>query len=220
MLAPIALALALAAAQDVPRDLPKSELPAKAVCIVCSGSGDFHGEEKPTGGVEYKGKRYYFCASGEGKAFKKDPDAYLPPVLPMPAPPLKAVDLAGKPVTLADHAGKVVLVDFWATWCKPCVKSLPTIDRIASKWKDQGVVVLGVSIDEKPALVAPFLKKKPVGYPMLLDDPKNPTWKAYNVRFIPALFLIDRSGNVVAHWRGEANAADIEAALAKVVAAP
>ena len=205
-----------ALAQDTPQPIPKAEWPKKAVCIVCAGLGDFHGEEAPVGGVRYKGKAYFFCAPNEGKEFLKDPDGYLPPVLPRPAPALNVTDLAGKPVSLADYRGKIVLLDFWATWCKPCVAGMPGLDKLAARWKDKDIVVLGISIDQEPKKVAPFLKKKPVSYPIVLDNPKTPSYATFKVKVLPSMFLIDKDGNIVAQWRGETKPAEIEKALAKL----
>ena len=74
---------------------------------------------------------------------------------------------------------------------------------------------MGISIDEDTKKVAPFLKKKPVGYPILLDNLSTPSWAAFKVRAIPALFLIDRKGNIVAQWRGEVKPALVDAAIAE-----
>ena len=70
----------------MPEEIAKKDLPKKAVCFVCSANGETHGEEKPAAGARYKGKTYYFCNEKEAVAFKQDPEAYMPPVLPRPAP--------------------------------------------------------------------------------------------------------------------------------------
>jgi peroxiredoxin len=216
----LSLAVTPALSQDTPVPIAKKELPKKAVCVVCSSLGAGHGEERPAGGVVYKGEKYFFCAANEVKEFVNDPEGYLPPVLPRPAPAFDTTDLAGKKTTLADFRGKVVLLDFWATWCKPCVASMPSLDRLASQWKDRDVVVVGVSIDQEPGKVAPFLKKKPVSYPVLLDNPKSPSYTAYKVKVLPSLFLIDREGNIVAEWRGDTKPAEIEKAIERLLKQP
>ena len=71
-------------AQDTPLDIPKNELPKSAVCAVCEANGGAHGAERPAAGVRYKGRSFYFCSVKEVGAFKKDPNGYLPPVLPQP----------------------------------------------------------------------------------------------------------------------------------------
>ncbi|MFY7951601.1 MAG: redoxin domain-containing protein [Armatimonadaceae bacterium] len=213
----LTFAVAPAMFQDTPVEIPKKELPKKAVCVVCAGMGETHGEERPAGGMLYKGQRYFFCAANEAKEFAKDPEGYLPPVLPRPAPALDTTDLSGKKVTLADFRGKVVLLDFWATWCKPCVASMPALSRIAARWKDQGLEVVGVSVDQEPAKVAPFLKKKPVPYTILLDNPKAPSYGTFRVKVLPSVFLIDREGNIVAQWKGETKTAEFEQAIERLV---
>src|SRR5947209_10385019 len=101
------------AEQDSPVEIPKQELPKSAHCVVCESSGSAHGEEKPAAGGRYKGKEYYFCNTGEVATFKKDPEAFMPPVLPRSAPALDVKNLDGSAASLADFKGKVLLADFW-----------------------------------------------------------------------------------------------------------
>lgn len=215
-----AATMLFAGLQDTPVEIPKQELPKTAVCLVCSGNGEEHGEEKPAGGVRYKGKEYYFCNSAEILAFKKDPEAYLPPVLPRPAPKLSATTLDGKTISLEDYKGKVVLLDFWATWCEPCVKAMPHLDKLQKQYGEKSFTVLGVSIDEDTKKVGPFAEKKKLSYPLVLDSAEAPTWHAYRVTAIPALFLIDRNGQIIAQWRGSPKDEEIAAAVKAAVEAP
>jgi peroxiredoxin len=172
-----------------------------------------HGDEKPAAGVRFLGKSYFFCNTKEVAEFKKDPEAFMPPVLPRVAPKLTASNLSGGAVSLEDYKGKVVLLDFWATWCAPCIKSMPAVEKLYASRKDKGFVALGVSIDEDQKKVAPFLKKHAFTYSILLDDAKAPTWAAYKVKAIPAIYLIDREGQIVAQWKGEPKMKDVEAAV-------
>ena len=198
-----------ARSQDAPQDIRKNELPKKAPCIVCAAGGEAHGEEKPAAGVRYKGKSYYLCNAGEVSRFKADPEAFIPPVLPRPAPALAAKNLDGEAVNLADFKGKVVLLDFWATWCAPCVAAMPDIDRLHKKLAERGFTALGVSIDEGGAkVVRPFIEKKKFTYPILLDEFK--AWKSWHVQSIPAMFLIDKSGQIVRQWVGKVDKAGLE----------
>ena len=203
--------------QDAPIDIAKGELPKEAECTVCSTNGESHGPEKPAAGVRYKGKSFYFCSTKEVSTFKSDPEAFVPPVLPRPAPKLSGTLLDGSSVNLDAYKGKVVLIDFWATWCKPCVDAMPHISKLAKEFGDKGFTVLGVSIDEEPNKVAPFVKKRKIEYPIVLDDKKTPSWQSFKVSGIPALFLVDREGQIIAQWRGKIKASDVEAAVKTAV---
>lgn len=206
------LATSAVSAQDTPVDIAKSELPKSAPCTVCTVNGSAHGDEKPVAGVRYKGKSFYFCNSKEVETFKKDPDGYLPPVLPRAAPAFSLKNLAGESVSLAGLRGKVVLVDYWATWCAPCVATMPEMQRLYEQYGSSGLTVLGVSIDEDgEKKVRPFIAKRKYTYPILLDDQSS--WKSFGVKAIPALFLIDKEGQIVKQWVGKPDKKDVDAAV-------
>jgi peroxiredoxin len=105
-------------------------------------------------------------------------------------------DLQGKQWHLQDMRGKVVLVNFWATWCPPCRKEMPDLQFLFDKYKDQGFVVLSIS-DEESAKVAPFIEQKKISYPVLLD-PGSKVHEEFFVEGIPKSFVYDRSGRLVA----------------------
>ena len=105
-------------------------------------------------------------------------------------------DLQGKSWHLQDLRGKVVLVNFWATWCPPCRKEMPDLDALFNKYKDQGFVVLAIS-DEEAAKVSPYIAEHKVSYPILLD-PGRKVNDAFIVEGIPKSFVYDRSGKLVA----------------------
>ncbi len=105
-------------------------------------------------------------------------------------------DLQGKAWHLQDLRGKVVLVNFWATWCPPCRKEMPDLDALYNKFKDQGFVVLAIS-DEEAAKVSPFISERKISYPVLLD-PGRKVNDAFIVEGIPKSFVYDRSGKMVA----------------------
>jgi peroxiredoxin len=105
-------------------------------------------------------------------------------------------DLQGKTWHLQDLRGKVVLVNFWATWCPPCRKEMPDLDALYNKFKDQGFVVLAIS-DEEAAKVSPFIAERKISYPVLLD-PGRKVNDAFIVEGIPKTFVYDRSGKLVA----------------------
>jgi peroxiredoxin len=105
-------------------------------------------------------------------------------------------DLQGKSWHLADLRGKVVLVNFWATWCPPCRKEMPDLQALYDKFKDQGFVVLAIS-DEDAAKVKPFITERKIGYPVVLD-PGRKVNTLYEVAGIPKSFVYDREGKIVA----------------------
>ncbi len=104
-------------------------------------------------------------------------------------------DLHGKAWTLKQLKGKVVLVNFWATWCPPCRKEMPDLDALYSRFKAQGLVILAIS-DEEDAKVRPFIEEKKIGYPILLD-PGRKVNQAFVIDGIPKSFVFDREGKLV-----------------------
>ncbi len=106
------------------------------------------------------------------------------------------LDLQGKPWHLRDLKGKVILVNFWATWCPPCRKEMPDLQALYDKYKDQGFVVLSIS-DEDAAKVSPFISERKITYPVLLD-PGRKVNDAFIVEGIPKSFVYDRQGKMVA----------------------
>jgi peroxiredoxin len=106
------------------------------------------------------------------------------------------LDLQGKPWHLRDLKGKVVLVNFWATWCPPCRKEMPDLQALYDKYKDQGFLVLSIS-DEETTKVSPFIAERKITYPVLLD-PGRKINDAFIVEGIPKSFVYDREGKMVA----------------------
>ena len=105
-------------------------------------------------------------------------------------------DLQGKSWTLHELHGKVVLVNFWATWCPPCRKEMPDLDALYKRFKNQGLVILAVD-DEDASKVKPFLTERPVTYPILLD-PGRKVNDLFHIKGIPKSFVYDRKGKLVA----------------------
>ena len=106
-------------------------------------------------------------------------------------------DLQGKTWTLKDLKGKVVLVNFWATWCPPCRKEMPDLEALYNRFQEQGFVILAVSEDEETAKVGPFIAEHKITYPILLD-PGSKVNNLFQVEGIPKSFVYDRDGKLVA----------------------
>jgi peroxiredoxin len=180
--------------------------PERALCVVCAlkdGETEF---EKVKAHSEHAGKAYYFCSAGCKEEFDADPAGYLPPELPRPAPKMVVETLAGESVSLQDYEGQWVLLDFWATWCTPCVKMMPKLQKLYEAYADAGLVVLGVSIDDDKARIKKikrFVDKVDVSYPIFSDAKEQPAWDAFSVKVLPTAFLIDPNGQIVAQWIGK-----------------
>ena len=111
------------------------------------------------------------------------------------SPELGAKDLTGKPVTLSTLAGKVVIVDFWATWCAPCKEEMPVLERLYQKYRGRGLVIVGVSVDEEGGNVAPFIKKMKVSFP-IVHDQGHKIADRFKPPKMPSSYVIDRKGIV------------------------
>jgi thiol-disulfide isomerase/thioredoxin len=126
--------------------------------------------------------------------------ADAPAASKVPAWELKDVD--GKTVKSSDFDGKVVILDFWATWCPPCRKEIPGFVELQKQYGDKGLVVVGVSLDEQgPGVVKPFMKQFQINYPVVMGDAKI-VQDFGGIEGIPTTFIIDRSGNVIAGHTG------------------
>ena len=105
-------------------------------------------------------------------------------------------DLGGKTWTLKEQRGKVVVLNFWATWCPPCRKEMPDLEALYREFKDQGLVILAIS-DEDTGKVRPFVAEQKVTYPILLD-PGRKVNELFQIEGIPKTFVYDRAGKLVA----------------------
>jgi thiol-disulfide isomerase/thioredoxin len=117
------------------------------------------------------------------------------------APDFALRDLSGKTVHLSDYRGKPVFLDFWATWCGPCRMSIPLVQEFYRRNKDNGLIVLGLNIDEDPVDVPLFVKKFKMTYPVLLAGNTNIPMQ-FNMEGIPLFLFIDKDGNIVERFDG------------------
>lgn len=138
------------------------------------------------------------CLGGCGA---KTEDNKIPNPL-KPAPDFSLEQFNGGQVKLSDYAGKVIILDFWATWCPPCRKGIPDFIELQKQYGDKGLTVLGINLDQNPNKVLPgFIKKYGINYPILLSDGKVD--KSYgDITGIPTTFVIDRKGRIYKEYVG------------------
>jgi thiol-disulfide isomerase/thioredoxin len=110
-------------------------------------------------------------------------------------PPIDMPDLAGKKVDLDQLKGKVVLVDFWASWCSPCKQEIPVLESLHKKYVERGLVIVGINIDNNPKKMNNFLKGTPVSF-RIVHDPKTKIAQRYEPSTMPSSYFIGRGGNL------------------------
>lgn len=119
------------------------------------------------------------------------------------APSFELTDVNGKKVALSEYIGKVILVNFWATWCAPCKAEMPSLNNLFLAFKNDGFIVLSLSIDSSEKPVLSFLKDKAMSFPVLMDKEQEVYFDLYGVLGLPTSFLIDRDGIIRDKIRGE-----------------
>ncbi len=130
-------------------------------------------------------------------------------LLNRPAPPIHLTTLDHHPVSLAALRGRVVLVNFWASWCTPCVKEMPLFDQWPQKYGAQNLAILGISVDDSAADALKVATRLRIHYPNALGNEQLAT--SYGGIFgVPITFLIDRKGIIRARFEGETDTALIE----------
>jgi thiol-disulfide isomerase/thioredoxin len=119
-----------------------------------------------------------------------------------PTPGLELADLQGKRHSLADYRGKVVLINFWATWCEPCREEMPSIERLRSSLEGRPFAVLAVNLAEPESRIQKFLDTVPLGFPILLDRDTKTT-RAWQAKVLPATYIVGRDGTIRYRQVGE-----------------
>lgn len=115
----------------------------------------------------------------------------------IPAPAFSLPDMEGNIISLSDFRGKLVLLNIWATWCRPCVDEMPSIETLYNRFKQDDFVILAVSIDTQgKKIVGPFMKKNNLNFKVLLDT-KGSLQDAYHTTGIPESFIIDKNGVIL-----------------------
>lgn len=133
------------------------------------------------------------------------------------APDFSRNDLARKPVRLTDYRGKLVLLNFWASWCGPCLQEMPRFSGWQREYAAQGLQILGVSMDDDAAPVRRLITRRPTAYPILLGDAE--LGELYGgVLGLPLTYLIDREGRIVARYQGDGDLEKMEAKIKELLA--
>jgi thiol-disulfide isomerase/thioredoxin len=116
-----------------------------------------------------------------------------------PPPPIEVTALDGKPLSLSDYKGKVLLIDFWATWCGPCIRELPNVKEVYEKYKEKGFDILGISLDQDRGRLESFLESESMPWRQVFDGKgwQNEVAGLYGVTSIPKTYLLDQNGKVV-----------------------
>jgi len=116
------------------------------------------------------------------------------------------LELAGKPTHLSDLRGKVVILNFWASWCPPCVEEAPSLNRLQKHIASRNGVILGVAADEDPAAYEKFLNDQAIVFPTYRDpatkDQRSPIAVSYGTAMIPETYVIDRHGKIARKFIG------------------
>jgi thiol-disulfide isomerase/thioredoxin len=127
------------------------------------------------------------------------------PSAPSAAPSVTLTDVAGSAIELSDFHGKLVVLNLWATWCEPCLREMPSLDRLQSHFGER-IAVLAVSEDRGGAkAIAPFIAKLDLKSAKVFLDPKSEVGHAFDVQGLPTSFLIDDDGKVVGRVEGAAD---------------
>jgi len=136
-------------------------------------------------------------------------DAQVAPRYPLldgfPAPEFEGIDASGDPLSSGSLRGSLLVLDFWASWCTPCIAELPTLESIAAQFADQGVRVLGINLDRSESAFRSALETHEISYDQIYDSDRGPIGDLYRIEGIPMIYIIDREGIIAARGlRGEA----------------
>jgi peroxiredoxin len=118
-----------------------------------------------------------------------------PAVIPDRRPDITLADRDGKPRSLSEWDGRPQVINFWATWCAPCREELPALARLHGELADQGLLVVGVSVDARPELAARFARERALAF-AVLGDPREEVARRFGVRAYPTTVVVDRAGRV------------------------
>ena len=118
-----------------------------------------------------------------------------------PAPDFTLASNKDQNIKLSEQLGNVVMINFWATWCGPCRKEMPELEKLYQRYQDAGFMMLGVNVETDRAAAEQFIAKNPVSFPILFDLESTAS-KAYDVKAMPTTVLVDRDGNIREVYKG------------------
>jgi peroxiredoxin len=133
-------------------------------------------------------------------------------------PDFEEKDLSGKPLSVSNYKGKVVLIDFWATWCAPCTTEVPNVVKAYEKHHDKGFEIIGISLDQQEGRLKTFIEQNKMNWPQYFDGLgwDNKLVQKYGIQKLPSTFLVDGDGKIIARdLRGESLDQALTRALAK-----
>jgi thiol-disulfide isomerase/thioredoxin len=157
-----------------------------------------------------------FLPKSDGQSASEIPGSVVPMRVDFLAPVLQLKDLQGRPVSLKDYLGQVVLVNNWATWCPPCRAEMPVLNAYYQDHQPQGFSLVGIEAGETASEVADFVNQNGLAFSIWID-PRNAALAAFSNGALPNSYVIDRKGMVVLSWTGPINRSMLEKYVTPVI---
>ena len=190
-------------------------------CVVCRIQRLDHRKKTIVSQSRYKDQDYLFCSDSCKAQFDNNPEFFIEPPVPRRAPEFTLTTLSGNQDSLANYRERVLLIDFWASWCAPCVKTMKELESIYNEFRSDSLVIIGITLDSiGNQQTVNHIARNEITYPILFENRVSPTWLAYQVKSIPSLYLVNRDGQIVRQWRGASEKGEVEAAVRALFVKP